>query len=67
MDSDGGFLSIGCLECLGRKLCLVDFPAAATAVPQINRLSPRNTPRLRARKLAKLSCTCDNIAPFDEA
>jgi hypothetical protein len=43
------------------------FLAAATAVPQINRLSPRNTPRLRARKLAKLSCTCDNRAPFDEA
>ena len=32
MDSDGGFLSIGCLERrLGRELCIVDVPAAATA------------------------------------
>jgi hypothetical protein len=48
IDSDGGFQTIGRLERPGRKLCIVDFPAAATAMPQINRLSPRNTPRLKA-------------------
>jgi hypothetical protein len=61
MDRDGGFLCIGCLERrLGRELCIVDFPAAATAGLRVNRLRTRNTPRLRARKLGKLSCTCDN-------
>jgi hypothetical protein len=44
MDSDGGFRSIGCLECLGRNLCIVDCSAAATAGPHINRLRTRNTP-----------------------
>jgi hypothetical protein len=52
-------LSIGCLECLGRKLCIVDF-FAATAGPHIHRLRTRNALRLRARKLAKLSWTCDS-------
>jgi hypothetical protein len=61
MDRDGGFLCIGCLERrLGRELCIVDFPAAATAGLRVNRLRTRNTPRLRARKLGKLSCIYDN-------
>ena len=29
--------------------------------PHVNQLRTRNTPSLRARKLAKLSCTCHNL------
>jgi len=42
----------------GAQRCL-DLRAPGRAAHQP--LSPRNTPRLMARKLAKLSCTCDNI------